>query len=222
MVDIILVEPEHEGNVGAVCRAMANFNCKNLIIINPKCDLESDELFKRAKHSKDIVKSIKVRKTIPKTYDLLVGTTGKVSDDFNIRRASLTPKQLANKELPKKTAIMFGREGNGLSNEELDRCDFALTIPTADSYPVMNLSHAVAVCLYELSSSQKKRTSITPANKDELKHLHQTITQLIKKVKFTSSQKEQTQKKLWKSIFGKAILTKREVNGIMGLLRKLK
>ena len=51
MIDIILLEPEHEGNIGAVCRVMSNFDFKNLIIINPQCNLKGDQLIRRAKHS---------------------------------------------------------------------------------------------------------------------------------------------------------------------------
>ncbi len=45
------------------------------------------------------------------------------------------------------TALVFGREENGLSEDELRRCSHACALPTGRLQPSMNLSHAVAVAL---------------------------------------------------------------------------
>jgi tRNA C32,U32 (ribose-2'-O)-methylase TrmJ len=45
------------------------------------------------------------------------------------------------------TALVFGREESGLTEEELRRCTHACAIPTGRVQPSMNLSHAVATVL---------------------------------------------------------------------------
>ena len=50
-------------------------------------------------------------------------------------------------------SILFGREDVGLLNEELKLCDLVVGISASLEYPEMNLPHAVAVILYELSDT---------------------------------------------------------------------
>ena len=47
-------------------------------------------------------------------------------------------------------ALIFGEEGKGLSTEDLLRCDYLVTLPTWEGYPITNLSHAVHTLTYEL------------------------------------------------------------------------
>jgi len=223
-MDIILLEPEHEGNVGAVCRAMANFNFQNLTIINPKCDLKSDDVYRRAKHSKKIVKSIKVLKKLPK-YHTLIGTTSKLSNDYNVLRTPITPEQLA-KKLPrlknKKVGIMFGREGIGLTNEEIKKCDLLMSINSAKKYSSLNLSHAVAIVLYELHKSSKDKLldNIESAGKSEIDQINKMNKKIITKT-FKSKERAVIQKQIWKNIFRRSTMSKREAFGVMGLLNRI-
>jgi TrmH family RNA methyltransferase len=50
----------------------------------------------------------------------------------------------------KKIAIVFGREGIGLTAKEIDRCDYLINIESDEKYPILNLSHAVAVIAYAI------------------------------------------------------------------------
>jgi len=157
MIHIILMEPENPGNLGAIARVMKNFGFMSLILINPK--LEVDETARcRAKHAQDILDNAKIKDvSYLKKMDLLVGTTAKVGTDYNIPRSPLSPKDLAAKVNPKqKIGLLIGREGIGLTNEEIMMCDFTVTIPANPDYPTLNISHALAILLYELSSMQDK------------------------------------------------------------------
>ena len=60
MIQIAFLEPKVEGNIGAIARSMANFNLKELILINPQCDPKSEEVMKRAKHAKQIIENAKI------------------------------------------------------------------------------------------------------------------------------------------------------------------
>lgn len=226
-MDIILLEPEHEGNVGAVCRVMANFEFCKLTIVNPKCNLESDEFVRRAKHSKGKVK-IRAVKKLPK-YDLLIGTTSKIFTDYNIARSPINPEQLTDKikqikNKSGKIGLLFGREGIGLTNEEIKKCNLLVSINTSKKYPAMNLSHAIAVVLYELSKKSKNRKitdQIELAKGKELKQINKMMNNIINRSDFSTKEKKNIQKTIWKNMFNRALLSKREAFGVMGLLNKI-
>ena len=94
MISIILIEPELSENVGFVARCMKNFDFRNLILVNPKCDL--DKATKTAKHGKDILKKAKIKKfDYLDKFDYLIGTTAILGTDYNIPRNPINPKQLA-------------------------------------------------------------------------------------------------------------------------------
>jgi len=217
MISIILIEPQFPGNIGAVARSMKNFNFEQLILVNPKCKI-NEEARNRAKHANDILDNAVVEDNFPK-MDYLIGTSCKVARDYNIPRNSITPKELK-KILPKKGGIglVFGRESDGLTNDELDKCDFLVTIPTTNKYASMNLSHAVNILLYELSDL---KNDITPISEIEKKQLMKMINKSMDKMNFTTEEKKHTQNLVWKKIIGKSFMSKREAYALMGFFKKL-
>ncbi|MBU0667450.1 MAG: RNA methyltransferase, partial [Nanoarchaeota archaeon] len=227
MISIVLVEPENQGNIGAIARLIANFEFEKLILINPKCKIE-EEAYNRAKHAQKILKKAKISDFSKlKKFDYLIGTTAKLGSDYNIPRCPVTPEQLAEKisKLEKKTkiAILFGREGTGLTNEELKMCDFTVTIPGSKNYPTLNLSHAVGIILYELFkklSGDKRTEHIKSVSKREKDQIEKMFIEVLDKMTFSTPEKKETQKIVWKKIFGKSFLTKREAFAVMGFLKK--
>ena len=225
MVSVVLVEPENEGNLGAVARAMANFGFSNLILVNPKCNHLSQEARNRAKWGNDVLKNAKKKtwKSILKIHTT-VATTSKLGNDYNIPRSPITPEQLQDVLKKKKDiAIVFGRESSGLTNEEVEECDFVCAIPSSKKYPALNLSHAVAIVLYELAKSREHISShIVFASKSEKDQLLKLLKQSLKKMEFKTAEKKQTQVKVWKRMIGKSFLTKREAYALMGFFKKIK
>jgi len=229
MISIILIEPRKSGNLGAVCRAMKNFGFNRLIAVNPRCKVNSLEARKRSKHANDVLKKVKVvsSKYLDR-FDYLIGTTARLGTDYNISRNPITPEQLGKKlcEIDSEKVnigIVFGRENNGLTNEEIERCDFTVTIPTNKKYAVMNLSHSVAIVLYELVKKRNDNviSHIRPALKEEKQIALNRIDDILKKIEFSTPEKVDTQRKLWKKLIGKSFLGRREAFALLGFLRKL-
>jgi len=225
MISVILVEPSVGGNIGAVARAMANFGYSNLVLVRPKCDHVSEEAQGRAKKARPILKKAKIVKDL-QGFDYLIGTTSQIGTDFNIPRSPITPKELA-QVIKGKTkgniGIVFGPEGPGLTNMEIEKCDFVVTIPTHRKYHSMNLSHSVSIILYELyqaAGKDKVHSSITPVTETEKKQVMKMVNQVLKDYEFRSTRIE-TQRKLWKKIIGKLFMSKRESYALMGFLRKI-
>ena len=223
MISIILVEPENSGNLGAVCRVMKNFGLKSLKLVSPKCSI-NQEAKNRAKWAQDVLNKAKIVKKIPK-YHTLVGTTSQLGNDYNIPRSPITPSELSSLvNVDKKIGIVFGREGAGLNNSEISLCDFVVSIPAYKKYPVLNLSHSVAVICYELFKGDKNRigSQIKIAGKKDKEHLLKLVNLKLKKMEFATPSKRETQKIIWKRIIGKSFLTKREAFALMGFFKKLK
>ena len=225
MIYIILMEPENEGNVGAIARVMKNFGFKNLVLINPK--VEITEVTKaRAKHAQDILNNVKIKDAeFLKTMDTLIGTTAKVGTDYNIPRSPVSPKEMAKKiTKKKKTGILIGREGIGLTNEEIQNCDFTVTIPASKKYFTLNISHALGILLYELfqeTETINSTSDIEPASKNEKTIISKQVHNILEKLTFTTEDKVETQKRVWKRFIGKAMLTKREAFALIGFFKKV-
>lgn len=225
MVSIALIEPKTPGNIGAVARCMKNFNFKDLILVNPKCDHNSKESLDRASHAKDILKKARTLsfKELLSEFDYVIGTSSIIGTDYNIPRSPVPLDKLKIKN--SKTVMVFGREESGLNNREIIECDFIVTIPSSKSYPALNLSHAVAITLYELSKSSrdnKNNSQINPASKNDKDVLLTIIYNSLNKLDFITSKKRETQRKLWKRVVGKAFMTRREIFALCGYFRKIK
>jgi len=225
MVTIIIVEPENPGNIGAIARVMANFGYSNLILINSKCNHLSEEARNRAKWGNDVLKKAKKSTSLKHTlkkFHTRIATTALIGTDYNIPRSPMQPDQL--NKIPKKTVIVFGRESSGLTNEEVNMCDFVVTIPTPKKYPTLNLSMSVGIILYELSKANKEKTNshIQLASQADKEQVMKNMNDIINKQTFPTPSKKQTQKTIWKRIFSKSFLTKREAFAVIGLLKKLK
>jgi TrmH family RNA methyltransferase len=221
------MEPENSGNIGAIARVIKNFNFNKLILINPKADHLSKEAMDRATHAKSILRNAVVAKiNVLKKYHTLVATTAKLGTSYNIPRSPLTPKQLSEKikGVKKDVGIVFGREGIGLTNEEIKKCDFVVTIPSSQIYPTLNVSTSVSILVYELFqeiSNKKSNDHITLISDNEKSVLLKMIDSLLKKLQFTTKEKRETQRIVWKRVVGKSFLTKREGFALMGFFKKL-
>ncbi|HVO77655.1 MAG TPA: RNA methyltransferase [Methanomassiliicoccales archaeon] len=220
-VRIVLVEPRNEGNVGAVARAMGNFGFEDLRFVRP-CPI-GEEAFKRAKHSRELVQNAKVVETLDEAVrgcSLIVGTSGIITTgEKNYVRIPITPRQLAErlKDFDEQVAILFGPEDTGLSQEDLMRCDILVHIPASEAYPVLNLSHAAAIVLYEIHAAEVPLTGPRPASEEDKEKLFQFFDDLLDAVDYHDFRREKTSV-MFRRMIGRAVLTKWEFHTIMGVI----
>lgn len=226
MISIILIEPKEPGNIGAIARAMANFDLKQLILINPKCNHLCSESKNRAVHAQNILKNTKIE-NISKLndFDYLIGTTSLLGSDYNIKRLPISPGILSKKISKKsKVAIVFGRESSGLTNKEIEMCDVIVSIPTSKTYHAVNISHAASIIFYEIYKESNKENiteHIKPAGKEEKEVIFECLKKILNNLEFSTPEKKETQNIVWKRILSKAMPTKREAFAIIGLLKKI-
>ena len=155
-LDIVLVGINHPGNLGAICRTMLNHGFDKLSMVNPNCSPDDEEARNRAKHSGRILDTARIYDSLEDAVSdssLVIGTSGKREVGSKVlKRHFVLPWEFAEmvRDFDGKVSLIFGEEGKGLSTEDLDRCDFLLTLPTWEGYPIANLSQAVGHCVYEL------------------------------------------------------------------------
>ena len=227
-VRVVLVEPKKDENVGAVARVMKNFGFYSLYIVG---DSVGEKAFYVAYHAEDVLEKCKFVRTLEEAIagsHIVVGTTAKTASENNVLRNFVEPERLREIVEGKNgiLTLVFGREDFGLLNEELRKCDFIVHIPANPAYPVLNLSHAVAVVLYELSKSSRKNVervagsnAVKLASVEEKEKLLAHFREFLERVEAREHRVERTLLVL-KRIFGRAGITSREVRTLHGMLRK--
>ncbi len=220
---IVLVEPLYSGNTGSVARVMKNFGFSELILLNP-CELDAQARV-MSMHAYHIIEKARIEFTLEKALlgsNIIVGMTGipGKTDNKHMRMPALSPRKLKEKLTGKSgiVSLVFGREDRGLLNEELELCDIIVNIPTSNEYPSMNLSHAVAVVLYELSDVESDKDYMAPHFDLEL--LYEHIEEVLSDIEYKEHKEDKT-KLMLRRILGRAELTGREVQTLRGVLRRI-
>lgn len=221
MFTVVLVEPESDGNIGFVCRAIKNFGLKDMVLVKPKAPL-CEEIKAYSMHGYDVYTRSKKEKSLEflKRFDVIVGFTANVKYGSKILRDPVPARELG-KNLglsgTRNVALVFGRESCGLTNDELAMCDIVSTIPADSAYTTLNLSHAVSIVLYELFL--EKHQGIT-------KFVSQTTRRRLvdyfnKLVDSKSFKNPDSVKIAFNRISAKSNMTEKEAKCILALFSKL-
>jgi tRNA/rRNA methyltransferase len=152
-IAIVLVEPAGARNIGSIARVMKNMGLSQLVLVQPQCDWLSDEARHMAVHAADLLEQAVIHENLAAALSKVhrvVATLGRDSD-----RPVMSPRQAlswvcADAPVPLQSAIIFGREDHGLSNDELKYAQRYLCIPSSPAYQSLNLAQAVGICCYEL------------------------------------------------------------------------
>lgn len=155
-VRVVLVGPQHAGNVGSVCRAAANFECRDVFLVDPACNHCSQEGYNAAANavSRDLLQRVHVKESLPQAIENCSMAVALTRRTGKIRLPSFSLTQLIVPEHENlKLALVFGREDCGLHTHELLQCTHVCTISSGAWQGSLNLSHAVAVVLSRLYES---------------------------------------------------------------------
>ena len=225
-VCIVLVAPEHDGNIGAVARSMMNFGITDLRVVGRTTNW-SEETRKRAKNAQYVLKNARAFETLQDaTYDcsLVVGTSGKREHgDKTAMRHFLLPYELPDRlsGVGGKSALVFGPEGKGLVNDQLRLCDLLVTIPTWEGYPILNLSHAVTVLCFswftKVSDNPVPRTDGRILDRELRRILREEVTRLVHLIP-TKDHKRQGMDETLVRVIMRGLPKDDEIHRILGIL----
>ncbi len=222
----VFVEPKTPGNIGFLARTMKNFGLNNLVLINP-CRLDESAYY-QAVHAKELVQNAQVYGSIEEfvkdeAITTVVGTTGTAGGSYNIPRIPITPDELGDKiSSGGNVALVFGREGEGLSNEELELCDVLVTIPTSDEYPIMNISHAAAIVFYEIFKQTKDYPidDMDIADFEDKQVIMELCNEIISQLEYPDHKRRNVEI-ITKRIIGRAFIAGREAKTLRGTLNRI-
>jgi tRNA/rRNA methyltransferase len=224
-IHVVLVRPQSSKNIGAVCRAMKTMSIHRLSIIGSK-DINPLEVKHLAIHGYDVFEKAFFS---PNLIDALPDMTfiagisrrrGKMRKYF-----ALSPEELAEKvaQTRGKTALIFGNEESGLTQEELSHCHVAVKIPSSRAFPSLNLSHAVQIITYQLfrTLSASSFPRYTPINQAKLASLTGIIRRSLKNIGFFSQGEPEDLELFFKDILARAQLSGREAARLEVVFRKI-
>lgn len=226
-IRIVLVEPKQPGNIGSVARAMKNMGLSQLFLVNPP-DHTSGDARAMAVGSGDILYGATVVSSLSEALagtSLVVGTSHRVRRGFN----TLTPPDEAARQLTSlpadcEGAIVFGREQNGLTNDELHMCQIISRVPSAVAYPSLNLSQATLIFGYELF--QAVQISQAPPNLDlapheEIESMYAHIQSGLDKLGFVARHDPRTFMRSIRRIFDRTQMERRDVATMHKIFRQV-
>ncbi len=167
---VVLYQPQDVVNVGSVIRVMSNFGLGQLRLVEPAA-WDAYRVEGIAHHTRPLIEATKHFPDLEAALADCGFVLGATARKRGTRRERLAPRvavglalEAAGKSPDTKTALLFGREDNGLPNEALDACHALLTIPTDPANPSLNLAQAVLVVAYELWLAAQEPDATAPAS----------------------------------------------------------
>lgn len=152
-IRVVLLSPLYGGNVGSVCRAMANMGLSDLAIAAPR-RLDVDEARMMACHAFEVYERRTEYPTLAEAVTdcgMVVGTSARGGlYRQHARTARDTAPRILDAAASTKVALLFGPEDDGLTNEDLALCTAIVQIPTTETHTSLNLAQAVLICAYEV------------------------------------------------------------------------
>jgi TrmH family RNA methyltransferase len=153
-IRFVFVEPRYGGNVGAAARVLKNFGFDRLDLVAPREGATHEEAVRMAVDAADVLASARTHATLDEALDgaaTVVGTSRRMGKHRQPHhRLDALTRLLPALADRGDVALVFGREDNGLSDADLDRCTHLAYVPTGEAYPALNVAQTIAIVAYEL------------------------------------------------------------------------
>ncbi|VAW87689.1 tRNA (cytidine(32)/uridine(32)-2'-O)-methyltransferase [hydrothermal vent metagenome] len=232
-VRFVLVNTSHPGNIGAVARAMKNMSLSELYLVEPKCFPHADATA-RASGADDLLESATLCETLDealKGCELVFGSSARAR---RLSWPTLTPREsietIAKASPGAAVAIVFGRENSGLTNDEIARCNYLVSIPSNPDYTSLNIAAAAQIFAYELQlqiiknkvskyeQADKDLNEIRVVTNDELAGLIGHFKRVMEETGFIEPGNPKTVIRRLRRLFARSKLDVDELNILRGLL----
>jgi tRNA/rRNA methyltransferase len=228
---IILVEPQLGENIGATARAMANFGLSRLRLVAPRQPWPNDKARMMAAGADAILDSAELYNSLPAAIadcTFVLAATARAHDQAKPvvgapEAAALMAPRVA---LGDTVAIVFGRERNGLENDEIALADRILTLPVNPAFASLNLAQAVVVVAYEwfkaatggaLPFAMPQKSAAAP--KEQLLSFFASLERELEKVEFfRPPDKRDTMQINLRNIFTRMAPTRQDIQTLHGVL----
>jgi tRNA/rRNA methyltransferase len=224
---IVLVEPQTPGNVGMVCRAMKNMGLRNLRLVKG-CRTDLSDARRLAVSARDLLDSVVRFESLEDALadiEISVATTRRIG---KYRQEIMEPAEMVAKLGEKmgsgRVALVFGREDNGLSTDELALCRWQATIPTSDEYGSLNLAQAVLLFCYEISRGVMPSATVPSremASTGEMEDLYSHMEKTLLGIGFLDAANPKHLMRTLRRILSRAELDTREISVLRGMMSQM-
>lgn len=227
-IRIVLVSPMYGGNVGSVCRSMANMGLSDLAIAAPR-PLDRNEAKMMACHAGEILESRTEYPTLADAVSDCSAVAGATARAGLYREHAKFPREMApvlmGAARTSRVALVFGREDNGLANEEIALCTHILRIPTTDQYKSLNVAQAVMVCCYELflaaGEIEPLEERSAAATSDLKERMYEIWRRMLLDVGFMKEDKAEHMMHGVRRVLSRGAHTENDVRIMMGVARQM-
>jgi tRNA (cytidine32/uridine32-2'-O)-methyltransferase len=235
---IVLVNTTHPGNIGATARAMKNMGLAELYLVAPK-QYPCDEAMFRAANAVDVLARAVVVDTLDQAIadcSLVIGSSARErAIPWPLLDAREACAQAYREAQTQKVALVFGREDRGLTNEELQKCQLHIHIPSNPEYSSLNVAMAVQVIAYELRMAHlttNDRSATTSgrgtdamadwdlpyANGDDIERFFTHLEQTLAEMGFLKAEAPKQTSARLRRLFQRTRLDTMEVSILRGIL----
>ena len=228
-IRVVLVSPLQSGNVGSVCRAMANMGVSDLWVVAPRiADNAWEDGEKMACHAGAILEGRHTVATLAEAVADCAAVVGTSAREGLYRQHHRTPREAAPEILQiarkGRVALVMGREDNGLENDEIAQCTHLLRIPSSPAYSSINLAQATMICLYELYAASAdfeiSDEKSPPAEASARKRLFELWRVAMLAIGFMKEDKADHMMQGFQRIFSRGVRTADDANIMMGVARQ--
>jgi len=226
-IRIVLCRPIYGGNIGSVCRVMANMGLSDLALVAAE-NIIWEEAQKMACSAQEILANRRETATLDEALADCVLVAGATARLGLYRQHAATPRESAPLILEAahqgRVALVFGTEDNGLNNVELGLCNRLIQIPSSNKYRSLNLSHAVMICAYELFTASGTFEPVGEKSPDAdtrmKEHMFAMWQDALLKIGFMETDKARHMMLGLRRIFSRGKLTEDDVRILMGIARQ--
>lgn len=236
-IRIVLVEPAGALNVGSIARIMKNMGLTRLVLVNPRCDRLDEAARIMAVHAVDVLEDAIVVDSLPQALAgcqrAIATTVRSRSVPIDLEPAPAVLPWLLTSDV--ESAVMFGAEDRGLSNDELKYAQRFVCIQSNPDYPSLNLAQAVAICAYELYQASLRigkdaipmpppAIEVQPTNApiDVLEGYYQHLEAVLLEIGYLHPHTVPVKMEKFRRLYNKANLQPEEVAMLRGILRQIR
>ncbi len=231
---VVLVEPQLGENIGAAARAMANFGLSRLRLVSPRQAWPNDKARMMASGADRVLEAAVLFDSLAASIadcTFVFAATARAHDQAKAIVGAAEAAVLAAPHVAagENVAIVFGRERNGLENDEVALADRILTLPVNPAFASLNLAQAVAVVGYEwfkAASDGKLPFAMpeksAPAPKQQLLAFFASIERELEKVEFfRPPDKRETMQINLRNIFTRMAPTQQDIQTLHGVIMSI-
>lgn len=214
-IRIVLIEPAHPGNIGAVARAMKTMSLDHLVLVRPN-EFPSEEADRRAMGAIDLLRLAKVVDELDQAVGdcrLVIGCSAR---SRSFPHLELDPRHCAARLVEETAtgepaAVVFGPERTGLANHELDRCTYQVRIPANATFSSLNVASAVQLVCYEIflaaggpTTAETRDSGARSSSQKEMEYFYEHLQRALDSRGYLEGEMREVTMMKYRRLFGRA------------------